>query len=547
MRRLLAAVVVVAGAASSVGARQAPPPRDSQRLQTPIAPPSGTGRLAGRVIAADGGEPLRNARVSLSPAAGDVPLVLTDGDGRFAFTGLPAGTYAVSAAKAGYAVPDGAAPVQLAEGARADVSVRLARGAAIAGRLLDEAGEPLPNANVLVEQLVETGGVRSTRARRAVQTNDIGEYRVGSLPAGVYVVSVVTPPQVQILGTGATGIALQLPPAAGRPANGPGGPVNLADVGPSAHFLSKRRDAGRSRGVTGQGRRRAPLRRSVWGAGPTPVSGPRACAGPIAHRTRRERPGHERDPRPGSRRDRTAERRPGPDHRRCYPAVAAGFHRRAGPVRVHRSAGRRLHLERQEESLHRSRVWTGRHFRSGYAHYAGRRRTSRSRGHHVAPYQRDRRPADRRVRRSDRGRDDSPVSDPVCVRAPAAGRCAGCVEFANRRSRTLSCIRLAARFLRARRLRRAARARAAGRTRHSRLRHDLLPRDAEPSGVAARFSDRVAGCRWPELRGLADCDVNRLGRGARCERGSDHRRTASQLEPPFRRARDDSGRRLHTA
>src|SRR4249919_2021727 len=132
MRRLVTAVVVIAGAASLAGARQAPPPRDSQRLQTSIAPPPGTGRLIGRVISADGGEPLRNARVSLSPAAGDVPLVLTDGDGRFAFAGLPAATYAVSAAKAGYAVPDGAAPVQLGEGARVDISVRLARGAAIA-------------------------------------------------------------------------------------------------------------------------------------------------------------------------------------------------------------------------------------------------------------------------------------------------------------------------------------------------------------------------------------------------------------------------------
>ncbi len=99
--------------------------------------------------------------------------------------------------------------VQLAEAASADVTVRLARGAAIAGRLLDEAGEPVANANVLVEQLVETGGVRSTRARRAVQTNDIGEYRVGSLPAGVYVVSVVTPPQAQVLRTGVTAILAQ--------------------------------------------------------------------------------------------------------------------------------------------------------------------------------------------------------------------------------------------------------------------------------------------------------------------------------------------------
>ena len=147
----------------------------------------------------------------------------------------------MSAVKAGYAADEGAVAVPLAEGARADITVSLARGAAIAGRILDDVGEPVANANVIVEQLVEAGGVRSTRARRAVQTNDIGEYRVGSLPAGVYVVSLVTPPQVQILRTGATAILAPPPPAAGRPVSGVSGPVKVADWA-VPRVLSRRRD-----------------------------------------------------------------------------------------------------------------------------------------------------------------------------------------------------------------------------------------------------------------------------------------------------------------
>ena len=346
----------------------------------------------------------------------------------------------------------------------ADVSVRLARGAAIAGRLLDEAGEPVPNANVLVEQLVETGGVRSTRARRAVQTNDIGEYRVGSLPAGVYVVSVVTPPQVQILRTGASDRPATSAGRRGRPANGPSGPVNLADVGrpriffPNAATLAEAEavpvKAGEERpsvdvsGLTAQlpfqdialAQDRSPTARDANARATSAIRGRvLGATGPLSG---------------------AQVRIAGDAIRQLPPAFTDAL----GQYEFTDLPAGDLHRERQEEPLHRSRVRTGRHFRSGYAHHACRGRTSRSRGHHAAAHERDRRPADRRIRRSDRGGDDSPVSDPVCVRAPAAGRCAGRVELANRRSRTLSRVRPAARLVRARRLRRAAGARSARRT-----------------------------------------------------------------------------------
>ena len=67
-----------------------------------------------------------------------------------------------------------------------------------------------------------------------MQTNDIGEYRVGSLPAGVYVVSVVTPAQVQTLRTGTTTIPGQ-PSLATDPASGL---VNVVtEFGPSRVFF----------------------------------------------------------------------------------------------------------------------------------------------------------------------------------------------------------------------------------------------------------------------------------------------------------------------
>ncbi len=70
---------------------------------SPSAGPQGTGRIRGRVIAADTGAPLRGARVGVSGGDAQPPReTVTDSDGRYEVGQLPAGSFFVSAAQDGY-------------------------------------------------------------------------------------------------------------------------------------------------------------------------------------------------------------------------------------------------------------------------------------------------------------------------------------------------------------------------------------------------------------------------------------------------------------
>ena len=164
MRR--ASTVIVLGLVSGIMA-------PAGRAQSPST------TIHGRVLAADTGDPIRNARVGTGGEP-DAPVALTDAEGRFALASVPAERHELSVAKTGYAAGSG--------GATDGVEIRLDKGAAITGRALDDTGDPIPLMLVVAERVVRAGTGVTFQRVASVATDDLGEYRLFGLAAGEYVV-----------------------------------------------------------------------------------------------------------------------------------------------------------------------------------------------------------------------------------------------------------------------------------------------------------------------------------------------------------------------
>jgi hypothetical protein len=107
--------------------------------------PSGRVSLHGRVVAAETGAPLRNARVQPTTATQAVPPAFTDADGRFAIS-VAVDSPSLSVTKPGYLPTIVAMP--RADG---DVDVRMPKAGAISGRITDTLGDPLIGMTVTAE------------------------------------------------------------------------------------------------------------------------------------------------------------------------------------------------------------------------------------------------------------------------------------------------------------------------------------------------------------------------------------------------------------
>ena len=153
---LLCACLAVAGIADA-----------QQRRAGPGAQRSGNGSIVGRVFDASTNTPIRRAQVQ---GTNDELFVdaLSDEEGRFQLTNLPAGRWRVTVSKGGYFTwqpgqrrPfDPPPPITLARGQRVSADVPLSRGGVITGRVSDDIGEPLAGLRVRVYRARMAKGYR---------------------------------------------------------------------------------------------------------------------------------------------------------------------------------------------------------------------------------------------------------------------------------------------------------------------------------------------------------------------------------------------------
>ena len=167
--------------------------------QTPAQPPD-KARVQGIVRAADTGEPLRRARVTLGVAqARATPQVsVTDAEGRFAFLDVAPGRYRLSVERNGFVRQEygqrGAearnAPLTVNPGQNLDdLEFRLLRAGVITGRVFDEEGDPVSRVRVQVMRYGYEGGRRTLVGTAGESTDDRGEYRIFDLSPGKYFMS----------------------------------------------------------------------------------------------------------------------------------------------------------------------------------------------------------------------------------------------------------------------------------------------------------------------------------------------------------------------
>jgi protocatechuate 3,4-dioxygenase beta subunit len=126
-------------------------------------PPAGT--LRARVVDAATGEPVTEFAFQVVPAEGRGRIGRGERseDGTFSVT-VPVGTYRVHAAADGYTTSE-TMEVRVTEREPASIELRLGRGVTISGRVTDETGTPVANAEVLVMSRIQ----EAMRSRSSVR------------------------------------------------------------------------------------------------------------------------------------------------------------------------------------------------------------------------------------------------------------------------------------------------------------------------------------------------------------------------------------------
>lgn len=189
----LPASIASAQATAPIGTDQVP----SRDRIVPLR--TGTGSVKGRVLDGTTGAGVARARVVLQGPTRST--VMTDADGSFEFVNLPPGPITIAVEKATYlatryptpgrTIRSNMRPRMLGDGQALDnVIIPMFHGASISGRVLDANGDLVDSAQVNVLRMPASGRPGQPMQRGGTSTDDRGEFRIGRLDAGTYLLNV---------------------------------------------------------------------------------------------------------------------------------------------------------------------------------------------------------------------------------------------------------------------------------------------------------------------------------------------------------------------
>ena len=176
----------------------------SAQTRAPLQParplrPEDACTLDGKTVNSVTGEPVKWVNVTLMGGVaatgggrgGTIGSYTTtsNGEGTFAMKNLPPGRYSIRAERSGFSGTS-ARMTTLTPGQRmTGLEVKMQPQAVIAGRVLDEHGEPVARATVMAMSYSYMQGGKQLSPRSSATTNDLGEYRAFGLAPGHYYIA----------------------------------------------------------------------------------------------------------------------------------------------------------------------------------------------------------------------------------------------------------------------------------------------------------------------------------------------------------------------